>query len=226
MYTLPILIADIGQVIQIALVLLFILGPLLFRLFGGSERQADRTLPRRSPQKPPSPADSEVESFLQRANAQRGGEAPMAMEVVPPRRSRQARRSQKVGSEADLIIEADVLPQDGLQTRIGSSINTSDFDERAEELGDRVERSDDMMQAHLHGVFDHRVGSLSQTPASVATSNVTPAPEESSGTQATGDATAPTGRVASDLFARLRSPQGMRDAIVLREILERPDQRW
>ncbi len=234
MPALPILIADIGEIIKIALVLLFIVGPLLFRLFGGSERQPDRTLPRRRPQRPrpqgpggpqrpagPTKADAEIEAFLRRANAQRGGGPPRAVEVVPPKTPQRARRPKPIGDE--LIIEAEVLPEEGVQTRIQSSINTSDFAQRAERLGDRVEQSDDLMEAHLHGVFDRKLGSLSEKPAQAATADVTPAPQEAAHDP---DARRPVAPAAAGLIALLRSPQGMRDAIVLREILDRPEQRW
>ncbi len=230
MHALPILIADIGQVIQVALVLLFIVGPLIFRLFGASARQPDRTVPKRRPQRPnppaqgrPSPVDSEVDAFLRRANAQRGGEEPVAVEVVMPDSMQRPRRPRRMARPVEeVIIEADVMPEEGIQSRIQSSINTSDFDERAERLGDHVEQADDTMEARLRGKFDHSVGNLSTTPTSVVTSDVTPAPEEAAAQQ---EKVAANARVAS-LVARLRSPQGMRDAIVLREILERPDQRW
>ena len=61
-------------------------------------------------------------------------------------------------------------------------------------------------------------------PATVAMADYTPAPEESP-TPSDADAAAASAAAAS-LAARLRSPQGMREAIVLREILERPDYRW
>jgi hypothetical protein len=229
MQSLPILFADVGTVIQIALVLLFIFGPVLFRLFGVAERQPDRTppqqprQPRPQPQQPPSDADAEIEDFLRRANTQRGGRASADVEVVQPRPP-YAGTQRPIQPQVDMeIMDADTVPDDRLESRITSSINTSDFDRRADRLGDRVEQTDDAMEAHLHATFDHDLGKLSGKDSTVTTAGVTPAPEEDTDRAAeTRAANAAAGR----LLARLRSPQGMRDAIVLREILEPPDQRW
>jgi hypothetical protein len=122
------------------------------------------------------------------------------------------------------IVDAQVMPDDGVGTPLTPSISTADFERRTERLGDRVEQADDAMEARLHAVFDHGLGDLSSRPATVATAEYTPAPEE---TPTPGDADAAAAlAAATSLAARLRSPQGLREAIVLREILERPEYRW
>ncbi len=229
MPSLPILFADVGTVIQIALVLLFIFGPVLFRLIGVADRQPDRTppqqprQPRPQPQQPPSNADAEIEDFLRRAKTQRGGRAPVDVEVVQPRPPR-AGTQRPVQPQVDMeIVNADMVPDERLESRVTSSINTSDFDRRADRLGDHVEQSDDAMEARLHATFDHDLGGLFGKDSTLATAGVTPAPEEDTDRAAE---TRATNAVAGRLVDRLRSPQGMRDAIVLREILEPPDERW
>ncbi len=44
--------------------------------------------------------------------------------------------------------------------------------------------------------------------------------------KSSGAAPALTGDMTADIFRLLRQPQGMRQAILLREILDRPEQRW
>jgi hypothetical protein len=231
MHTLPLLFAaDVGTVIQVALVLLFIFGPLLFRLFGASDRQADRTppkqraqqsRPRPRPQQQPaaSSTDEEIEDFLRRAQAQRGGGPAADVEVIQPR-MRRAGAQLPVPPQVDMeILDAETASEDSLQSRISSSINTSGFDQRADRLGDRVEQADDAMEARLHATFDHDLGRLSDKKTTVVTADVTPAPEEDAARAAQAHAAS---AMAGRLLVRLRTPQGMRDAIVLREILERP----
>jgi hypothetical protein len=237
MQHLPALFADIEQIVQVVLLLLFILGPFLFRLIGGSERQPDRTPPRRRPRpaapgqkpQPPgqsTPLESEIEDFLRRAEAQRRGTPPAEVEVIEPRPQPGHTLAKRAGQrDVDIeILDAQVVPDEGLGTPLSSSINTSEFERRSERLGDRVEHADDAMEARLHAVFDHGLGDLSRRSASVATAGFTPAPEESPAPGASERAAASA--VAASLAARLRSPQGMREAIVLREILERPEHRW
>jgi hypothetical protein len=232
MQQLPILFADIGELIWVILVLIFVVGPFVLRLFGGTERQPDRTLPRRRPQPPrpagqqqPSNVDAEIEDFLRRAQKQRGGESPDEVEVVQPRqqpRPALATRAPEPVADA-VVIEAEPVTEGGLG-KLASTISTSEIERRVGRLGDRVEQADDLMEARLHAVFDKGLGDLSQTPMTAATADYTPAPEEEATTGEGKKAAAHS--AAAGFAARLRSPQGMRDAIVLREILERPESRW
>ena len=90
------------------------------------------------------------------------------------------------------------------------------FTQRAEHLADDIVRGDQQMEAHLQKAFGRRVGTLEgDTPESagpmtdVQTAVVTDAPS------------------AAAAFAELlRTPQGMRQAIVLGEILAPPRDRW
>jgi hypothetical protein len=78
-----------------------------------------------------------------------------------------------------------------------------------------VDQADEAMEDHLHAVFDHQLGSLRRPDGS------RPASE-------------PVERVQPDLGAMeiaalvtmLRNPQTARQAMVLSEILSRPDHRW
>jgi hypothetical protein len=245
MYLLPILLADndFGICIQIVVVLLFVVVPILLKAFGGSARQPDRTPAQRRRPKPTGaemssnrpPGDADIEEFLRRAEAKRrGGQAGRTGAVRPrpqPQRQPVANPFNVAPQDELEIVEAEVVAQpvpmgaeDQMESRFESSINTTDFDQRAERLGDRVEHADDAMEARLQTVFDHGLGDLSKTPATVATVDVTPAPEDAAST--VGKATTAAPSAASRIAQRMRSPQGMREAVVLREILERPEHRW
>ena len=64
------------------------------------------------------------------------------------------------------------------------------------------------MEAHLNKVFDHSISNLSTEPVFDAS-------------EALAD-----GDMAKTLIAILQSPHGMKQALVLREIIDRPTHRW
>lgn len=81
----------------------------------------------------------------------------------------------------------------------------SQLAEQAAQLGGQVAQADDRLEARLHEKFDHRLGKLSQR--SEAEQEVPPADHE-------------TG--AARIKALLARPGGVREAVVLSEILRRP----
>jgi hypothetical protein len=87
--------------------------------------------------------------------------------------------------------------------------DTSGFDERAGKLSHLQQTIDQDIGAHVRSVFDHQVGTMT-TGSALSGPTV-----ESSG---------PT--PAELLVAMLRDPQGMRNAVVLQEVLRPPVERW
>ena len=86
------------------------------------------------------------------------------------------------------------------------------FDQRARKLGAEVDQADDRLDAHLHQVFDHQTGSIHQS-----TDQAAAAPSDAKR----------AGFTAGSIVDLLRSPDNIRNAIILGEILRRPDeQRW
>jgi hypothetical protein len=80
--------------------------------------------------------------------------------------------------------------------------------EHTRRLGTEVNAADNKMQAHLHQVFDHQLGRLKSSSAETALVE-----SERSASQ-----------LSLDLIMRLlRSPASVRDAIVMAEVLKRPD---
>jgi hypothetical protein len=243
MHVLPILFADdddIWMFVKLAFFALLVIGPAILKALGGSSRQADRTTTPKPKKPQPSGAEmpsdrsstnAEIEDFLRRAEAKRrGGQAGQAPPARPQPRPQPVANPYLAAAadaeivEAQVVMAEPVAPGDDMASRFESSISTSDFEQRTQRLGDRVEHADDAMESRLHAVFDHGLGSLSQTPAAVATADVTPAPEDPESTVGKARVAAPS--AASRIADRLRSAGGMRDAIVLREILEPPEHRW
>jgi hypothetical protein len=105
--------------------------------------------------------------------------------------------------------------------RVGDSVaahmrHSQDIAAHVEMLGDRVESADEDMAAHLQQTFDHAVGRLKKTtdgPVQLAPTSPSVA------AIVTRDASP-----AHGIAELLRSPQSVRNAFILAEVLKRPDQ--
>lgn len=82
--------------------------------------------------------------------------------------------------------------------------------EHASHLGEELGQTDERMVAHLHQKFDHQLGNLGG--------------RETSSAEQIAVALAVT--PAEDIAALLATPQGMQQAIILSEIIQRPTERW
>jgi hypothetical protein len=89
----------------------------------------------------------------------------------------------------------------------------SQFDTRAAELGKTVGLADDLLEARLHETFDHQLGDLGKRP-SIAAAASPPASSQDAESE------------LAKLIQILREPDSIRQAIVLREIIDRPEHRW
>ncbi len=88
--------------------------------------------------------------------------------------------------------------------------------ERSSHLGETIASADDRIDARLHQKFDHQLGNLDESDGGEAKS-----------TKKSERLSKPTTSMsAKNLRDLLSSPSGMRDAIILNEILTRPSDRW
>jgi hypothetical protein len=117
-------------------------------------------------------------------------------------------------------IEAEVVSAELAGTdRIGTAVardfaGTRQIDQRTAQLGERVGLADDTLDAHLHQAFDHEIGRLRTSTAGPA------AASPSEGTTVGGSP------AANSILQMFRSPENLRNAIILSEILARPEDRW
>lgn len=88
---------------------------------------------------------------------------------------------------------------------------TQEFRQEVADLGERVRQADEQFDAQLHQKFDHELGSL-------AAHRPTSASDQ--------PPTAERAPFATPIATLLASPEGVRQAIVLNEILRRPEDRW
>jgi hypothetical protein len=89
--------------------------------------------------------------------------------------------------------------------------STRQFSEEVSHLGERVKQADEQFDIQLQQKFDHELSSLAErrAPQTQAEAAVAPVPSQ-----------------AAQIAALLASTDGVRQAIVLNEILRRPEDRW
>ena len=117
--------------------------------------------------------------------------------------------------EAELI-EVELADQ---VNRVGRSVEqhmrgSQEIAAHTEQLGDEIESADDKLAAHLHEVFDHKVGDLKKSSME---------PAATSPSQAARDAPLPG---AASIAQMLVNPQSLRNAFLMSEILKRPEENW
>ncbi len=223
-----VLLADLGEIIGALIPIVAILFWVLNHLFGGQAKPPARQaqLPRRQPAVRPraqqpvggQQVNDEVAEFLRRAAGKRGGQRPAEVEVVRPKPVRLAPRRLEPAKE--VIATAEVVEDPRLGGRVAGRVlehrgPTSQM-ERPGALP-AVDQADEKLEKHLHEAFDHQLGSLRARYAASATKPTrTPAAAEI--------ADAPL--AAAGFAALLGSAQGARQAIILSEILARPEDRW
>jgi hypothetical protein len=228
----PLLAVDISQVIGVIVVILFIIVPAIGQLLAKMGQQ-QRPGGGRPPGRPPAgggpaagrPAagglEDEIGEFLRRAAQRRQAQAappppPRGHPVGPPAMAQPVRPQ---------LVQAEVVrPQalgEGIKQHVGEYLDPGEFQRRAAGLGEEVAQADEQIEQRLHARFNHQVSSLADTPGeSAAVPRVAPAgePEDRVGELPS--------TAAAGLAAMLGSSEGIRRAIVINEILTRPEDRW
>ena len=175
--------------------------------------------PMGNPQPPILPAAfekaNEVEEFMHRAAAK-----PRTAAGAEPVRRPQMR------PPAEKPVQAKVIAEEPVGAKIGKEVerdlDTQEFTKRTAQLGSEVAQADREIDQHLHQVFDHHVSNLELMPGEAATAPVAVGPVELT-EQSLLDIPATFATGLTDLLA---DPDFVRQAIVLNEILHRPEERW
>jgi len=172
----------------------------------------------------------EVEDFLRRvaqmrasaeAQARASGQggprpappkpAPKPPRIPPPARLTPTPQVDAYAQPVEPEVVTAELAESG--DRVGRRVSddlrgTEQIAEHTRHLGEEVDAADSKMQAHLHQVFDHQLGRLKSSSVETAlVETAKTAPELSLGL----------------IVRMLRSPGSVRDAIVMSEILRRPE---
>lgn len=88
--------------------------------------------------------------------------------------------------------------------QVSQHMSTADVTEHASKLGLEVSHADEKMTAHLQERFQHQLGAFQQSQQ----------PTETRRTRSS---------VAAEIAQLMKSPQGVRQAVIVSEILRRPD---
>jgi hypothetical protein len=164
---------------------------------------------------PPDVAD-EIEEFMRRA-AQRQpakGTRPLGSPPSPP-------RAEPVRAEVIAEVAAPKPVGGQVSEHVQKYLDEQEFSRREVELGKQVAQADQQIDQHLQQVFDHRVSKLAATPGEAAAPPVAYEPPD-----LVGAATDVPASFATGLLDLIGNPDSLRQAIVLNEILRRPEDRW
>jgi hypothetical protein len=176
------------------------------------------------------PLRSQVEEFLRRASRPQAGQA--ASSQRPPQRpqqpagenepvsEQQARAAQRrpAGSPSPAAPSAKQRPASGTKKRQSVAEHVAErvaareksVAEHTSRLGQRIVADDQQFDEQLNAKFDHTVGTLAGSINPVA-QEASPPPADS-----------PARRIAE----MLANPDGVRQAVILNEVLRRPADRW
>ena len=98
-----------------------------------------------------------------------------------------------------------------VQESVDSHIDTSDIAEHASHLGEKIGHVDEQVQARLNQKFDHNVGTLADLHGKSVQEETTSVSEQD------------VSQAAQNLMNLLKDGQNIRNAIILNEVLKRPD---
>ncbi len=200
---LPIFAAGWDDLIGLLVVLLFIVVPVIGQLLS-KLRQAQPAAGGPRPQQPvPVDVADEIDVFMHRVLGRPGDEE------TPPIRNEPA--------PVERPVEAEVVAEEPRGERVVEHVekhlDSQEFSHRAGRLGDGVLQADEKLKQHLRQTFDHKLGQFE-----------TAAVEPSSATEAAAVEITPT--LAAGWAAMLSDTDSVRRAIILSEIIHRPEERW
>jgi hypothetical protein len=157
----------------------------------------------------------DIEEFLKMAAQRRRESASNApASQPPPAQSRPpVKQQQKKPSKPPILVgddDAETISQrrESVAKHVQKHLDTSRLKKHAEKLGEEVGRADDKIEARLHEKFDHQIGQLTGKEIASADS---PRKSKASGTP------------KLSLLKMLAAPENIQQAIIMSEILKRPE---
>jgi hypothetical protein len=210
----------------IKVVVLLVLAGLagLGKLLAGAQKVPPGQRPRPA-QPPPADVADEIETFLRRAARRQEAPKPAPTEPVrqvqapfrklPPRQPEQPILAEAVGEKSPKPVGGQVTDH------VNKYLDTEEFGRRTARLGDEVAQADREIDQHLHQVFDHTLSRLTDVPGEAAAPPTAVAPPGL--VEASPEALTSS---SESLLAFFTDPDTLCQAVVLSEILHRPEERW
>lgn len=211
------LLADIEDVVRILIILLIFGVPVIGQLIA-KFRQMPPPGQRPLPPRPalPDKLTDQLEDFLHHRVAQK----PQAKPARPAGlRSLSPQAPQPVRAEVVAEVKKPVGGQ--VTEHVRQHLDQQDFDRREHELGKKVAQVDQQTTQHFQQVFGHHVSTLEAMPAEAASPPSAYKPPDLMGL-----ADDVPGLFTTGLLELLTTPESLRQAIILNEVLHRPEERW
>jgi hypothetical protein len=222
---------DIDTILQVGVFLFIIISTLAGQIFSKNQRGAGKAQrkPRPGPQQSrPGPQQSRPgpqrpESRPQPTQVDQRPQAHPWDEPIEVRLPRETVRQTPVLAEpvrADVIPVEPVVVRESIAEHVQRHIESGGID--ASRGQSKVEQADERMSSHLHEAFDHRLGRLEGEGVKLSGTTVAAGRAASKTTQ---PPPAPS-EIATRIAQMMRTPADLSAAIVLNEILKRPEERW
>ncbi len=156
----------------------------------------------------------DIEEFLRRAAERRNQQRQQQQKppIRTPLQQQPASRDIVETNEVEIVRQQEYnLRQEdvGAHVRHHISSHAEELSAKASHLGERIQSVDDRVAERIQSKFDHEVGQLEDKPS------------VQDNWEAQTDRT-PVSAVAQDLLQMLRTPKSIRQAILISEILNRP----
>ena len=154
------------------------------------------------------PLEDEISEFLRRAAERQRPARPESRPASSPRPAARPPSPRAPAQPVEAAIATARPTGADVDAHVRRYLDADEFTRRSAEMGDRVAQADSQTDERLHEVFDHRLGQLQER-----------LPQEAAEVPRT--AVQPI-----QLLALLSRPETVRNAVVLSEILQRPQHRW
>lgn len=220
------------DLIQLAVIILFLLFPLIGQILKGARGAAPGKRPPPQPRPQPRPQANvpgrkpgalrnEIDAFLRRAAQHRGGAPAEEIEIVEPEAIEMVARDRAVNQGA----QPKSRLGDGVSAHVEQTIRSNNIGRHTRQLGAAVEQEEEAVEGRLRQVFDHQVGTLENTSGQ-GDQRAHDSDEASAAADAGRDAPQPdrAGTRAAEVADLLRDPSSLKDAIILAEIFRRPEE--
>jgi hypothetical protein len=205
----PLAAIPMEELIKLAVIFLIFIVPAIARLLAKGRQLQGPAAGKPRPDRPvPTDVSKQIEEFLRRRTTPQ----------EPPKPPPPARRPPPPPVQAEVVGERPVGGQVG--QHVAQYLDEEQFQRRESQLGKEVAQADRQIDQHLQQVFSHPVSKLEAVPGETAGPPTAAGP---SGAEETSEASAD---VAAGLFNLLSTPDSLRQAILLNEILQRPEERW
>jgi len=207
-------------VVELVVVLVLIVLPLILQVIA---RIRGQDMPPPPAQRPPprpaqKPLEDEISEFLRRAAEGRRppGGVPQRRAAPPTVTGRPVAPPARRPAEPPVTAQVVEPPVGGdIGRHVQKFLDADEFGRRSTEMGEGVVAADQAMDQRVSGVFEHSIGQFSGQESGRGA--MAPGP------QVRGEAVSP---LVAELVSALSRPESVRQAIVINEILRRPEDRW